>query len=291
MRHSTGTSPRITSYLIATIALLGGLAYFSPEALLAQDETVKTAAAADVEPAASEETAAKPKKRSDLGGLIVESGWVAWIFYGVLGLFSCAALTVTIERLIGLNRGRVIPARFAVGLQQRLANGPASSSSLRELCNGDNSPVSKVLHSGLRRAGRTLTEVEKGMEDAIGIQYAILRGRHRLLNVVGSVAPLVGLLGTVVGMIFAFKTSSQVGMGKAEQLAEGIYLALMTTAAGLSIAIPCLLLVAWFNAKVDRFLRDLDEQLLDTLPSFSAMENSEQPAAATLAEPPVAVTT
>jgi biopolymer transport protein ExbB len=281
--------PRITSYLLATIALLGGLAYFSPGAILAQDEAAKTAAAADAESADSEDTATKAS--STLGDLVVDSGWVAWIFYGVLGLFSCAALTVTIERLIGLNRGRVIPARFAVGLQQRLANGPASAASLRELCNGDNSPVAKVLHSGLRRAGRTLTEVEKGMEDAIGIQYAILRGRHRLLNVVGSVAPLVGLLGTVVGMIFAFKTSSQVGMGKAELLAEGIYLALMTTAAGLAIAIPCLLLVAWFNAKVDRFLRDLDEQMLDTLPSFAAMENTEQPAAATLAEPPVAATT
>ena len=61
-------------------------------------------------------------------------------------------------------------------------------------------------------------------------------------------------------------------MGKAELLAEGIYLALMTTAMGLTIAIPCLLLVAWFNSKVDRFMREIDVCLIETMPSFIRME-------------------
>ena len=75
-------------------------------------------------------------------------------------------------------------------------------------------------------------------------------------------------------MIFAFRVSSQAGLGKAELLAEGIYLALMTTAAGLTIAIPCLLLVAWFNAMVERYMREMDENLLEVMPSFTRMENN-----------------
>ena len=108
------------------------------------------------------------------------------------------------------------------------------------------------------------------------------RAGHRPLAVVGSVAPLVGLLGTVFGMIFAFRSASQEGLGKAEVLAEGIYLALWTTAAGLTIAIPSLLFVAWFNSSVERFMRDIDETLLETMPSFTRMENSK-----VVAPPPV----
>jgi biopolymer transport protein ExbB len=101
-----------------------------------------------------------------------------------------------------------------------------------------------------------------------------MRARNRPLSVIGSIAPLVGLLGTVVGMIFAFGEASEEGLGKAEALAHGIYLALMTTAAGLTIAIPSLLCAAWFNARVERFMREIDECLLDTMPSFARLEQT-----------------
>ena len=118
-----------------------------------------------------------------------------------------------------------------------------------------------------------MPEVEKAMEDAAAREMAAMRSRNRPLSVIGSVAPLVGLLGTVVGMIFAFRVSSLAGLGKAELLAEGIYLALLTTAGGLTIAIPCLLLVAWFNTLVERFMRDIDETLLEVMPGFTRVEN------------------
>ena len=77
-------------------------------------------------------------------------------------------------------------------------------------------------------------------------------------------------------MIFAFMISSQEGLGKAELLAQGIYMALITTAAGLTIAIPSLLFSAWFNASVERFMRDVDEALLETMPAFARMESPEE---------------
>jgi biopolymer transport protein ExbB/TolQ len=86
------------------------------------------------------------------------------------------------------------------------------------------------------------------------------------------VAPLVGLFGTVVGIMFAFNVVSQAGLGKAELMADGINVALRTTAMGLTIAVPCILVVAWFNARIDGYMRDIDEALLQTLPAFARME-------------------
>ena len=135
------------------------------------------------------------------------------------------------------------------------------------------SPVARILKAGVLRAGRPLPEVEKSMEDAAAREMAGMRGRNQPLNVVGNIAPLVGLLGTVVGMIFAFSTASQVGLGKADELAKGIYLALLTTAGGLTIAIPSMLAAAWFSARVELFMREIDELLLETMPCFAKMEN------------------
>ena len=208
------------------------------------------------------------------GQLIVKSGWTGWTFYVILGLFSLVALTITLERLFRLTRRNVLPASFLFGLQREIALDPRRPDGFLQLCKTSSTPISNVLRAGALRAGRPLVEVEKSMEDAIAREMSGMRARNRPLNVIGSVAPLVGLLGTVVGMIFAFRTTSQAGLGKAELMAEGIYLALMTTAAGLSIAIPCLLLVAWFNSRVERMVREIDEQLLETMPCFARMETT-----------------
>ena len=82
-------------------------------------------------------------------------------------------------------------------------------------------------------------------------------------------------------MIMAFQISSQEGLGKAERLAEGIYLALMTTAAGLSIAIPCLLFVSWFQARAERFMCEIADCLMSAVPSFARMEGKPVATAAT----------
>ncbi|MCH8921871.1 MAG: MotA/TolQ/ExbB proton channel family protein [Planctomycetes bacterium] len=227
--------------------------------------------AADGE-ATSGETALE--QAESFGQLIVKSGWTGWTFYAILALFSLAALTITLERLFRLTRHNVIPASFLTGLHREIVRADRRPDGFLQLCQTSSTPISKVLKAGALRAGRPLPEVEKSMEDAIAREMSSMRARNRPLNVIGSVAPLVGLLGTVVGMIFAFRTTSQAGLGKAELMAEGIYLALMTTAAGLSIAIPCLLLVAWFNSRAERLVREIDEQLLETMPCFARMETT-----------------
>lgn len=200
------------------------------------------------------------------------SDWFALFFYALLGIFSIFAATVTLERLVNLRRSRILPAAFEKGLTDILSQSSPSQSELADLSRQWPSPISRILSAALDRAGRPLSEVEKAMEDAALREISEMRSKHRPLNVVGSTAPLVGLLGTVVGMIFAFQISSQLGLGKAEQLARGIYLALLTTAGGLTIAIPTLLLSAWFQGRVERFFRQIDQALAPLIPFFTRLE-------------------
>lgn len=272
------TQMRLYRLAVWSIALCCVVTMYGVVGLKAQDAPAADPAAApapvDAPLADPPEDGTAPAERQTLGMLIVQSNMLSLVFYTVLLVFSMVAVTVIIERLVNLRRNRVLPSQFAKGLRDLLDRGEDTALNLRQLCDAVPSPIAKILKAGVFRAGRTLSEVEKAMEDATMREMASMRARSRPLSVVGSIAPLVGLLGTVVGMIFAFGEASEQGLGKAESLAHGIYLALMTTAGGLTIAIPSLLFTAWFNARAERFVRDIDECLLDTMPSFARMERA-----------------
>jgi biopolymer transport protein ExbB len=198
--------------------------------------------------------------------MIYDSGATGVAFMGVLGLFSLVAATVAIERFVNMRRGQMIPRDFVDGLQQ-LTREPGTAPELfAELCKTTTAPIAAILQAGLLRLGRPLVEVEKAMEDAAVREMSETQAKIRPLRTVGSIAPLVGLLGTVVGMIIAFHTASQAGLGKAELLAKGIYMALLTTAGGLSVAIPSLLLGSYFGGRLEKFFREMDKHLMPAVP-------------------------
>ncbi|MCP3690805.1 MAG: MotA/TolQ/ExbB proton channel family protein [Planctomycetaceae bacterium] len=268
------TKPRQIMLLALTLTLLSGTL-----AGLAQQPPAEKVAESPAEQAESgEATADAPAANDDsLGSQIFKapestSDWFALFFYAMLGIFSIFAATVTLERLVNLRRSRILPSPFEKGLTDILGQSSPSQTELSDLAKQWPSPIARILTAALDRAGRPLSEVEKAMEDAALREISEMRSKHRPLNVVGSTAPLVGLLGTVVGMIFAFQISSQLGLGKAEQLARGIYLALLTTAGGLTIAIPTLLLSAWFQGRVERFFRQIDQALMPLIPFFTKLE-------------------
>src|SRR5439155_4903673 len=146
----------------------------------------------------------------------------------------------------------------------------------RELCDRHPSVIAEILKAGLTRAGRPVPEVEKAMEDAALRELGALRSRVRPLTVLSSAAPLVGLLGTAVGMILVFRTASQVGPGKAELLAEGIYLKLETTVAGLIVAIPSVLFAAVLNSRTEKLMRRIESYLMEMIPCFIRMEEAAE---------------
>ena len=230
--------------------------------------------------------ARRPPKHDALGNteqvvsigqvLFEKTNWLGWMFYAAEGSLSILAMTVVLERLVNLRRRKLMPRRFVRRLRDLIARREDSVQNLRTLCESSESPIGNVLMAGVIRAGRPLPEVEKAMEDAALREAGAQRSRNRMLGVIATVAPMVGLLGTVVGMILAFRVTSQAGTGKAELLAEGIYLALLRTAFGLLIAVPSLLCAHWFNTRVDRYLREMIDVLQETIPTFADMERSAE---------------
>jgi biopolymer transport protein ExbB len=203
-----------------------------------------------------------------LMNVILATGATGISFMVVLALFSFVGATIAIERAFALRNSAIVPASFCRKLKPLLAGEP-SPEVLKPLCAETTGPMPAILEAGLLRVGRPLVEVEKAMEDAAVREMSEIRGRIRPLNVIGNIAPLVGLLGTVVGMIIAFRTASTQGLGKGELMAEGIYMALLTTAGGLSIAIPALMFAAFFNSKVEKQFRAIDRHLLPAIPFFT----------------------
>ncbi|MEJ2060828.1 MAG: MotA/TolQ/ExbB proton channel family protein [Gammaproteobacteria bacterium] len=188
--------------------------------------------------------------------LVVAGGWL------MLPLIACSiiALAIIIERLWSLNTKRVIPPQLVAQIWRNIEAGQMNEQRLRELRTG--SPLGRVLAAGLVNANESREVMREAIEET---------GRHvtheleRFLNSLGTIAgisPLLGLLGTVVGMIQVFSVITSIGVGDPNQLAGGISKALITTAAGLSIAIPALIFHRYFRGKVDSLVVTMEQEAI-----------------------------
>ncbi len=203
-----------------------------------------------------------------------------------IGLCSLVALTVVVERLISLRRRNVIPDDFLPGLKKVLKKMPADKAEALAYCRRSDSPVANVFAAGIKRIDRSVEGAEKHIGEAGEREVLNLRRYLRVLSVIASVTPLLGLLGTILGMITAFQTvaASPDALGKTELLAKGIYEAMITTAAGLLVAIPVLVCFHWISAKIDRLVMDIDQMSMNFVDEFLegdfAAEEAAEPAVA-----------
>ena len=186
-----------------------------------------------------------------------------------IGICSVILLVFVFERAISLRRGRVVPRPFVKRFLQQLRDGQLSPESALELCDQNRSPVADVFAAAIRKWGRPAVEVEQAIIDAGERVTNELRKYLRVINGVSTISPLLGLLGTVFGMIQTFNTIA-VGdaMGRPEMLAGGIGQALLTTAGGLCVAIPALIAYLYFVGRVDRLIMDIDglgQQIVDVI--------------------------
>lgn len=195
-----------------------------------------------------------------------------------IGICSLIALTVIVERLISLRRSKVIPATFRPGLLRLLQADPDDTARALAYCRKDGSPVANVFAAGIKKLDCPSEVVEKHIQEAGEREVLKLRKYLRSLSVIASVAPLLGLLGTIFGMITAFQTVaiSAEALGKTELLAEGIYAAMITTAAGLSVAIPVLVCYHWLSARIDRLVMDIDGMSVDFVEEYAAEEKRDE---------------
>lgn len=182
-----------------------------------------------------------------------------------LALGSFVAITVIVERVTSLRQRKIIPQEFLPGLNQQLENHPNDYSEALSYCRKDASPIANIFAAAIKRLNGPIETVEKHIQEAGQREILKLRKYLRSLSVIASIAPLMGLLGTIFGMIIAFQTVATSGgaLGKAEVLAKGIYQAMITTAAGLLLAIPVLIAYHMFCAKIDRIVAEMDELTLN----------------------------
>jgi len=181
------------------------------------------------------------------------------LMYPIAGC-SFALLVFVFERFIALRRGRVIPTPFVRRFLEQLREGQLDREKALKLCQDNRSPVASVFAAAVKKWGKASVEVEQAILDAGERVNNQLRNHLRLMNGIAQVSPLLGLLGTVLGMIASFNgISAQAGAeGQREMLAGGIAQALITTAAGMLVAIPALTAYLFFVGKVDRLITEID---------------------------------
>ena len=194
--------------------------------------------------------------------LLMAGGWT--MPFIVVG--SIIALAIVIERTLALKPERIAPPHLLAGVWQQLKAGEFDASRLKQLRQG--SPLGAILAAGLANRGQGREVMKESIQEAAG---HVVHDLERYLNTLGTIAavtPLLGLLGTVVGMIRVFTEITIQGTGNANALAGGISEALITTAAGLAVAIPALVMHRYFTGKIDAIVVRLEQEsikLVDAL--------------------------
>lgn len=185
-------------------------------------------------------------------------------------LCSVLAVAITLERAWALQRARVLPAELLPKLRRLLEAGPATDEVRAAL--ERNSPLGKLLSVALAVRHRPAAQRQERLQDA-GRQ--VVHELDRFLNTLGtvaSIAPLLGLLGTVTGIIRSFTAINQGAIGDPRMLSGGISEALISTAAGLMVAVPALVAYRWLRGRVDSLALELEREATDFLDFLEAHE-------------------
>ena len=164
--------------------------------------------------------------------LAMKGGWIM----AVLAVLSVIAVYIFIERYIVVKRTTRIDNGFMERIREYMKDGKIESA--KALCHGSNSPIARMIEKGLSRLGRPLSDINTTIENVGNIEVGKLEKGVTLLSMIASASPMIGFLGTVVGMIRAFYNMSMAGNNiDIELLSSGIYQAMVTTVGGLIVGI------------------------------------------------------
>lgn len=207
----------------------------------------------------------------DLLELLISGGG----FMIPLVALSVAVVMITIERALVVRRTNVLPPILVRELAELgRATGGFDPRAAYRVCQTYPSAAGRVVQAMLTKVGRPQSEVEHTVSEASQREAERLHSNIRWLSLSAQVAPLIGLLGTVWGMILAFYATTQLGPGqnKSEALAEGIYTALVTTLYGLCVAIPAAIAAHWFEGKIISLFHQIDELAFNLFPQVERFE-------------------
>ncbi len=188
-----------------------------------------------------------------------------------IGLSSVVAMAALMERVVALRGSRIVPQGFAVEVTELLNQGRYPDA--LTLCRKSESVVARVVEVAIVARGHTRAEIKERLEEIGRREAAELERYSQVLGTIASVAPLLGLLGTVWGMILTFEVIQEQGLGGVGNLAGGISQALITTMAGLSVGIPTLIAYKWVLSRADDLVLEMEEISLSVLDKLVDMED------------------
>ncbi|MBC8209581.1 MAG: MotA/TolQ/ExbB proton channel family protein [Gammaproteobacteria bacterium] len=188
---------------------------------------------------------------------LVQAG--GWLMYPIL-LSSIIAAAIIAERLWTLQTRKVIPEKLMTGIWNLLSKDQLTEQNINEIEQG--SPLGKVLAAGLVNRHLSRDLVRESIEETGRFVTHELEKFLNTLGTISTITPLLGLLGTVIGMIKVFTAITTVGVGDPTVLAGGISEALITTAAGLSVAIPSLIFYRYLKRKVDELVVGMEQEAM-----------------------------
>ncbi len=186
---------------------------------------------------------------------------VCWIM-----IFACsfAAVWFLIDCILAIRRDKLIPPQLVEGVREALSHGDLGAA--LEACEVNPSPLARILMGGFANVSEGYEVIQEAVGSCAGMETEKLMQRVNYLNLCGQIAPMLGLLGTVVGMVLAFATlASATGAAKSQLLAVAISTALYTTVFGLMIAVPCLLGYTLLKNYAVRLILESEATVLDLI--------------------------
>jgi len=189
-----------------------------------------------------------------------------WVFGPTFLILSIAFVTLTIMNWLAISRNAIAPPEMVEQFQAKLESKEYQEA--YELAKESDSLFGKIFAVGLVKMSDNFDAAKQAMDDTA--EEEVMRLEHRVgyIGTIASIAPMIGLLGTVYGMIIAFSVIARGGPPQASELADGIALALVTTQIGLMIAIPALILFEVFKNRLTRLLLELNIQMENSLKQF-----------------------
>jgi biopolymer transport protein ExbB len=200
--------------------------------------------------------------------------WAMFIKGGLvmfpLALMSILGLAVLIEKLINLRQSKVLQSEIIHTIEQ--VRSPADIPMAIRTCERHNSPLANIIRAGLEEAAAPAPDVRQVMEDTGRREVKRLERYMVVLETVAAASPLLGLLGTVIGMMDVFSVIAVQGVGEAGRLSGGIFQALITTAFGLSIGIPALVTYNFLDSRVENFVIKIEGYMHLLLKQIASMK-------------------
>jgi biopolymer transport protein ExbB len=243
-------------------------------ASLPRGRTADGQEAASEAPAAAGETTARSAAKPDAAINIFSLAIAGGIFMIPIAAMSALAVTMTIERGFALRTQRVLPEGLVSGLSQLADDGKFDPRRAYRLCQEFPSAAANVIRVMLQRVGRPLPEIESAVAQASQREADRMYSNVRWLNLAASLSTMLGLIGTIQGMIMAFHrlTTMNAAADRTTTLADGIYTALVTTFAGLFVAIPALLASHYFEGRLLKLFHQIDELAFHLYPQLERYE-------------------